>query len=730
MNRFGAWLRGPTPKTSMNNSPAASQAELVAAEIAQVEDAMTSISKIMNDDMDGAEEDLKKGDSVFHSMGLGVTTFMKSVLGFEKEIMTEASNRLADCETLSWNEMKRAQKESSSARNGTQIYPPGCEYALVHAEAQLMGAVVAMLHESLTEGIRGFYKLRKAYMTLDGIMESEAAFLREKGLTNGTTESLPPVEKLLPTTTTNGSGTPDDGDMEFVEPPEDLGHQVTTEYEGHLGKSNGAEEKMAALAINGEATKEKTETGSVHAPDTDLFTHPIDAFVHSGANMCFGILLLMISMVPPAFSKLLSIVGFRGDREKGIKMLWQSTRFNNINGALAGLVLLAYYNGALGFADILPSDEDVENGAVVGHPRKRCAELLANFRTRFPESRLWRVEEARALAGDKELHAALKILTTNTDSKMRQVNALNNFEMSLNTMYIQDYPAMRDNFLRCAELNDWSHSLYYFIAGCAELELYRNAYHEKDQDKTKVEAHKKKADELLRKAPTVAGKKRFMSRPLPFEEFVTRKVSKWEQRSKDLNIDFVDAVGVSPTQEMVYLWNGIKKMQNAELEKSVESLQWDRLTAPEAAQAKIMAEQDEIGIMDVILSAVCRAMGRIEEAKKLLAGVMDVDKIAFKGPLKDDYPQPAAHYEMAVLAWAEVQNPPALNGSSKGGDPEKDASEINDEWCRKKATECESWLNKVSNWEAYVLDARFGMRVQTGNNTLQWYKRHKGWESE
>ncbi|TGJ85501.1 hypothetical protein E0Z10_g3270 [Xylaria hypoxylon] len=719
MSLLGSWFRGSASKSGNDPSPGVSQADHRAYTVSTLKEAMAGADLIMNDDIDGAESTLKKSSSTFHSFGLGACVFMKSILGFEKAIMAEASSRLNACETAAWNEIKKAEKEASSSKSQTErIYPPGSEYQLVLAESYLMSAIIGVLHESLTEGIKSFYKLRKAYVALDAIIQAESAYLKKRGL-----QSNPPQLAVKQTGVHEqekmpGSFDDDDTDPEFLDADEShSGDQTPLQYQGHLtnGNVDETEKKLGDLSLNGNAGPETTEKpqdlpsrgGFEGGPDSDIFADPVDAFIHSGTSMCFGILLLIISLVPPAFSRLLSIIGFRGDRERGIEMLWQSSRFDNINGAVAGLMLFSYYNGLLGFSDILPSDADViGKGAIVGYPTERLTELLVKLRGRYPDSGLWRFEEARSLSNKKNLTGALEVLKNNK-SKMKQVAALNNFEMSLDSSYVQDWAHARDDYLRCIELNDWSPSLYYYLAGSAELELYRNACLANPKDESQINLHKKKTEELFRKVPGVAGKKKFMARPLPFEEFVVRKIKKWEERSSTLSVDLVDAIGVSPIQEMVYLWNGLKKMQPIELENAAKNLSWDRLTCPEKARDKIQAETDERALHDLCHAAILRNQEKFDEARAKLQEVLKLDKAAFKGPTKDDYIPPAAHYEMAVIAWVE----------GRAATPAE---------TKKKIDDCQSWLDKVARWEAYVLDGRIGMRVQTGMDTLRWYKREHG----
>ena len=679
-----SWLKGSvaasSSKLSVSSSKNASSTQVADprdVEASDLQDAMEAAARIVNDDIDGAEAQLKarKDSSSFHQLGLGIAVFMRSILGFEKEIMAEASNRLAECETRAWADMKKAQKQAEGGGGGwfrgaatangqepaksSQIYPPGSEYQLVNAEAQLMGAIISVMHESLTEGIKGFYKLRKAFVALDAIMEAESRVLAERkpnGAVQGPS-SVAGAAKHNPVVE-DQKNLDSDSDLEFVDAPEDVEKsQAPTAYAGHLKRVSSKsapgsvldkdmndlvlETSTASLPTSRQGTPDSQErNGSPQrrpvrqtlldqaGPDSSTFTNPVDVFVHSGANMCFGILLLIISMVPPAFSKLLYIIGFKGDRERGVQMLWQSTKFDNVNGGVAGLMLLGYYNGILAFADILPSEKDVEEladeGEIIGYPKEQCSALLQSMRSQYPQSGMWKVEEARNLANAQRVPEAVAMLKSNGDSKMRQVTALSSFELSTNALFMMDWVTMRDGFLRCIELNDWSHSLYYFFIASAELEMYRDAV--QAGDATEAKKHKKAAEEYFRKTPAVAGRKKFLARQMPFEVFALRKVQKWEDRAKEYGIDLADAVGVSPAEEMTYLWSGSKRMTDDMFDKALGYLSWDRCTASKEQVEKIKAIPDEAAIKAVAEAVIMSNMGRYEDARGKVKPYLDQDR--------------------------------------------------------------------------------------------------------
>ena len=69
------------------------------------------------------------------------------------------------------------------------------------------------------------------------------------------------------------------------------------------------------------------------------------------------------------------------------------------------------------------------------------------------------------------------------------------------------------------------------------------------------EAYATRAEELILEVPTFMGAKRFMARALPLEIFADRKVRKWQARATANGSRLVDGAGVSPIEEMVYIWS-------------------------------------------------------------------------------------------------------------------------------------------------------------------------------
>lgn len=258
----------------------------------------------------------------------------------------------------------------------------------------------------------------------------------------------------------------------------------------------------------------------------------------------------------------------------------------NSHGALAAMLLLVNYQ-MLQYCDIVETDE-----AKGGMPRKKCEDLLFAYRDKYKNSPIWILEEARLLTQKKEVEKAIELLEFEKKPQMRYdippfffpVGSYANWDIGIgksrryvclrrhckhialkrgveytltrylrNLMCLHRYEKAAQTFLHLVDLNSWSDAMYYYIAGSCYVELYREAVVEGNQKK--AEEWSKKAEDLFLKVAGHLGKKKFMARALPLETFTDRKVKKWQRFAKERKCGLVEAVGVSPLEEMIYMWS-------------------------------------------------------------------------------------------------------------------------------------------------------------------------------
>lgn len=269
-----------------------------------------------------------------------------------------------------------------------------------------MGAIVGFLSESLVETMKSVAKLRRAYIYLAEI---------ERVGKVGDTELGPPPrrnqsEQSLSTLPANVNEKEETHSLPSSRPASiRFGHRLK---KVHSRKHSEATDNASIRSINS------------HGPGEP----PLDTFISAGFNLFYGMIQVILSFIPPSLSRILYLIGFHGDREKGIRMLWEASKVPDVHGAMAGLTLLNYYGVALQICDIVPDDDDDDTG---GYPKKKCADMLSVMRERYPKSPMWVLEEAKMLAVERKLEESVEKLDTPMNTQMRQVEAMIVFEKAM-----------------------------------------------------------------------------------------------------------------------------------------------------------------------------------------------------------------------------------------------------------------------------------------------------------
>jgi ATP-dependent Clp protease ATP-binding subunit ClpA len=107
------------------------------AHLLQVEHALL---QLLNDDIAEADKILRQHNSSYHHLGRGISNFIASMLGVEKELLKDAAATLHLAENKTWEDMKKAQASPTAYKSS--IYPPGTEYLLCYASMASIASTI------------------------------------------------------------------------------------------------------------------------------------------------------------------------------------------------------------------------------------------------------------------------------------------------------------------------------------------------------------------------------------------------------------------------------------------------------------------------------------------------------------------------------------------------------------------------------------------------------------
>lgn len=686
---------------------------------------------LMDDRMNETQNLLQDDNSAFSKLATGVIHFIEAILGFEPEVIKRASDSLYEAEQAAYKERQKALK---SGKVSSSSFPPGMEYSIAYAEAQLLSAITLFLSESMIDSAKALYRLRKAYQTFDEVNRQLDSSSLKDTLSRQKSASTPNLlhkgglSSRSSMASLRGKVSVDDGILtsESLKIPEIASrakrfHQARLERSKALTGDKDDQVKLVEKAL--------ADLSLEHNINKRAGQDTVDEYIVSAINACYGLLQLVISIIPPGIGRVLSIVGFSGDKDEALSMLWKATTHQNIHGCIGLLALLQFYDGPTQVSDIevteVPSSPASDETATNDLPIpsnfdditqvKKCLKAaLARYSKHYSHGALWQLQQGRMKASEGKLKEAVAIMddTSRGPINLRQVEGLMLFDKTMFIIALHGYETAAPNYLRLINLNSWSHMLYTYLAGICHVELYRANI---KTDPKRAAEEKKKAIKCFEDAPTFMGKKKILSKPMPFDIFVLRKLKQWKEIAAANNVDLVDAIGTSPSHEIIYFWNGFGKMPEEDLDLAMKILGYSAQEGTPYANSTVsplvLKETEEESCVRYLLQSIAlRNQKKVTEGyellkKHVLPKIMTeapekghfksgLPKFTFIKKHKEPWLAPSAIYEMAVFEWT-------LHGTSKV-QLVKDYLELSNSW-----------------GDDYELSTRVGLRTKSALSRIE-----------
>ncbi|KAJ7290503.1 hypothetical protein C8J57DRAFT_1276000 [Mycena rebaudengoi] len=591
-------------------------------------------------------------DTPFHLLGLGVCAFLAAALGMEEGLMGEATRLL----TLSEAGAKKYAKAAPTTGKSGGRFPPGLEWEILNADAVVLLGLTHALSESYMGYFQCMYALNSAHSKFTKLYKT--VFPAGLDAYRTPVPSRKASTASLTAAASAGSLAPPPPKSVFA----------------RWGMSSSASLAMPA------------PVPVAYTPDG-----PVEEMIVAGTAFGFGLFNLVFSLLPKKIQSLVGLLGFKHDRQLALRALAVSAGVNgtpsgddpgadaqagnskgrDVHGVFAGLVLMTFHGVVLLLAGY-QADE--------ARTLRLYKTIVDAIEARYPTGALWILNRAKIMRMSNDATGAIAVLQRGLEAPQTfvQADTLLVFELAWTLLAQRRHQEAADAFVRLTELNSWSHATYYFIAAGCYLSLGNRA----------------KAQELFDALPELLERKKVGGKDLPTEVLIRKKLVFYKEKQKRRGGDparFVEAIGISPSDELAIFWNTHQRIDDAVAEAHIAELAaltppvalavpsplLPTLDAPHAVPpADAMAHldldtPDERALRALLLGIMHRTLRLYAPARALLEAARGA-----VGVKVSTWIAGVATFELAVLDLkeGEAQDQGAAGASADGGEKGKQES--------------------------------------------------------
>ncbi|KAI8050882.1 hypothetical protein BDF22DRAFT_693816 [Syncephalis plumigaleata] len=351
-----------------------------------------------------------------------------------------------------------------------------------------------------------------------------------------------------------------------------------------------------------------------------LDTSLIDRHTLSAVSFGIGTINVVLSALPAKFLRMVSVLGYVGNREVGFKMLNACLEEQGLRSPLALMFLIFYYAALVPFA---PEVLEPING-------QKADKYIEYANTHYPGSPFYGVLIARYARQRRQLDKAVEDLTAisnvpwterkhykSTPLALKSWEALYHlcsYELGMTELYRLNFAKAAEHYKNLAEVQYWSQTTCrYLQAVCMEA------------------AGDVEGAELAFKQVKEIPLRKYNGRVISSDQYVLRKAkARDENKQRGIERDSWRSV-----LEVIVIWNGHTCMQRGQIEKCRD---W-------AEEALKTASGDDRGVTLWISGCMLKELGEYDQADERLS-----QAIKCKMHL-DTLVGPFARYEQGVVAW-------------------------------------------------------------------------------